>query len=60
MDIATARLQLIGKHYNMLKSRNSWYSPDLDVLEDMNRDIARVDNFIETLDEIEEFLNRGE
>ena len=41
----------------MLKDRDGWYNPDQDALEEINRDIAKVAKFIETLDEIQEFLD---
>jgi len=65
MDIAKAKIEytvkvyndLLRMHYNMLKDRDGWYNPDQDALEEINRDIAKVAKFIETLDEIQEFLD---
>ena len=59
MDIATAKAQLLIKHYNMLKERDSWYNPDKSALEEINRDIAEVAKFIEMVDEIQDFLYFG-
>ena len=55
LSISTVRSQLITKHYDLIKERDGWYSPDQNNLDDMNREITRIANSIESLDKIVSF-----
>ena len=60
LSISTVRSQLITKHYDLIKERDGWYSPDQNNLDDINREITRIANSIESLDKIVSFTLGGE
>ena len=60
LSISTVRSQLIVKHYDLIIERDGWCSPDQDSLDEINREIAEIANYIESLDEIIAFTLGGE
>ena len=59
LSISTVRSQLIVKHYDLIIERDGWCSPDQNSLDDINREIMRVANYIDSLDKIVSFTLGG-